>query len=391
MATSQDVYVVHYHEVGLKGRNRDWFENRLAANIRARVKAFGIDRVQPTAGRLLVEPGGEFDRPGIEEALSLTFGISGFACAVRVAASREAIVDAALKLAAEQPFESFQVRARRGHTSFLDNSQTLNEVVGQAIKDSTGARVDLSHAERTFHVEVVHNFALLYTEKFDGPGGLPVATSGRVLALLSGGIDSPVAAWQMAKRGAEVGFIHFHGQPFSDPSSVRQASRLGRRLTGWLGRSRLWLIPFGDIQSEIVTAVPQELRIVAYRRFMMRIAEALALREGIGGLVTGESLGQVASQTLPNLTAIGSVVASMPVLRPLIGRDKIEIEADAKKIGTYEISIQPHQDCCVLFVPRKVTTHATAAELESAETALDAQALVEKGLANATVEELPGP
>jgi thiamine biosynthesis protein ThiI len=391
MPFARDVYVVHYHEVGLKGRNRSYFENRLAENIRTRVQALGIQKVQPVAGRLLVELGGEFDMPGIEKALSRTFGISGFALAVRVPASREAIIEAALELAAGRPFESFQVRARRGHTSFPDDSQTMNEVVGQAIKDSTGARVDLSNAECTFHVEVVHNFALLYTERSEGPGGLPVGASGRVLALLSGGIDSPVAAWQMAKRGADVDFIHFHGQPFSDPSSVRQATRLGRHLTEWLGRSRLWLIPFGDIQSEIVTAAPQELRIVAYRRFMMRIAGALALREGIGGLVTGESLGQVASQTLPNLTTIGSVVTSMPILRPLIGRDKIEIEADAKKIGTYEISIQPHQDCCVLFVPRKVTTHSSAAEMERAEAALDVEALVEKGLANATVEELPGP
>jgi thiamine biosynthesis protein ThiI len=191
----------------------------------------------------------------------------------------------------------------------------------------------------------------------------------------------------MAHRGAHVDYIHFHGQPFADPSSARQATRLARHLAPWTLRSKLWMIQFGEIQSHIVTSAPQELRIVLYRRFMMRIAEALAEQEGAQALVTGECLGQVASQTLPNLRVIGDAVQRLPVLRPLIGFDKLEIERTGKQIGTYDISIEPHQDCCVLFIPRRVTTAAKAEDVELAESFLDIQELVDKAVANAEAVE----
>jgi thiamine biosynthesis protein ThiI len=213
--------------------------------------------------------------------------------------------------------------------------------------------------------------------------------SGRVFALLSGGIDSPVAAWEIAKRGASVELVHFHGTPYTDPSSIRQVGRLAGQLATWMGRVRLWLVPFGDAQAEIVTTAPQELRVVLYRRFMLRIAEALAESQGAEALVTGDSLGQVASQTLTNILAINAAARRLPVLRPLVGRDKIEIEALARRIGTYEISIDPYQDCCVLFVPRRVTTHASLDELEAAEAPLDVEALVQKAVAGTTVETFP--
>ena len=281
------------------------------------------------------------------------------------------------------------MRARRGHSSFPESSQRVNEVVGQAIKDATGARVDLSHGEWTCHIELVQNRAFLYADRLPGPGGLPAGTAGRVVALLSGGIDSPVAIWELAKRGAAVTAVHFHGQPFSDPSSARQAARLAEHLAPWLREIDLWLVPFGDVQAEIVTAAPAALRTVLYRRFMMRIAEALAHNVGAEALVTGESLGQVASQTLPNMRAIDAVVETLPVLRPLVGRDKIEIEAIARRVGTYEISIDPHQDCCVLFAPRQAATRARLPELEAAEASLDVPALVEKALAGVEVRTFP--
>lgn len=290
---------------------------------------------------------------------------------------------AAIGLADKAQFESFKVRARRGHSSFEQKSNQVNVEVGQALKDHTGARVDLSHAEWTCNIELVSNWGYLYTAKHPAPGGLPVGTSGKVLALLSGGIDSPVAAWRIARRGALVDYIHFHGQPFADPSSARQATRLAKHLSPWTLRSRLWMIRFGEIQSEIVTTAPQELRVVLYRRFMMRIAETLALQEGAGALVTGECLGQVASQTLTNLRAIEDVVKRLPVLRPLIGFDKLEIENTGKQIGTYEISIEDHQDCCTLFIPRRVTTGAKISDLQEAEHGLDIQAMVDKAVANA--------
>ena len=321
--------------------------------------------------------------PRAAESLSKTFGLSSFSPARElVAPTIERLCSAATELASESSFESFRVRARRGSSSFPHSSQDVNVAVGQALKDATGKRVDLSNADWTCHIELVGNRAYLYNEKIPAPGGLPVATSGRVLSLLSGGIDSPVAAWRMARRGAQVDFVHFSGQPFADPSSTRQATRLARHLSPWTLHSRLWIVEFGPIQSQIVTSAPQELRVVLYRRFMMRIAERLAIQEGAQALVTGECLGQVASQTLPNLQVIGDAVERLPVLRPLIGFDKLEIEHTGKQIGTYEISIEPHQDCCVLFIPRRVTTAAKPAEVAKAEADLPIAEIVEKAVAN---------
>jgi tRNA uracil 4-sulfurtransferase len=382
------VFVAHYHEVGLKGRNRNLFENRLVRNIRSRLRGTDYARVSPISGRLLVRLRPGNDIALMADRLATVFGLAGYAPAIEAEPTMDSLVDSALRLARSATFGSFAVRARRGHSVFKETSQRINEVVGQAIKDDSGARVDLTNPDWTCHIELVERTAFLYGERFSGPGGLPVGVSGKVMALMSGGIDSPVAAWEVAKRGADVELVHFHGQPFADPSSVRQATRLAEHLAPWLMGTRLWLVPFGEIQAEIVTSAPQELRVVLYRRFMMRIAEALARREGAEGLVTGESLGQVASQTLPNLLAINSVVEYLPVLRPLIGRDKTEIEALARRVGSYEISIDPHQDCCVLFVPRRVTTHARLPELEAAEEAVHVEALVDKGLANSTVVDV---
>lgn len=378
-----DAVVCHYHEIGLKGRNRDQFERRLIHNIREAIAATGYRKVQRLPGRVVVRLDESSDLAAILNRLGLVFGLSHFSPALETPSDMEALVEAGLQLAREADFESFQVRARKGHTTFPEGSQRVNEVVGQALKDATGKRVDLTQAQWTCHIELVLDTAFVYSNRHEGPGGLPVGASGKVVALLSGGIDSPVAAWEVAKRGARIELVHFHGQPFTDPSSVRQATRLAEQLSPWLAGARLWLIPFGEIQSEIVTSTPEELRVVLYRRFMMRIAEALALQEGAEGLVTGESLGQVASQTLANIRAIDAVVESIPVLRPLVGRDKIEIERLAKRIGTYEISIDPYQDCCVLFVPRQVTTRASLGALEEAESTLDVGGLAGKGLANA--------
>ena len=384
-----DLVVAHYHEVGLKGRNRSFFERRLVDNIRWALRDTGYAHVRTIPGRILVELTEHADLDRITGALGRTFGLASFSPAVSSPADMDLLVATALALARETPFESFRVRARRGHSSFPESSQRVNEVVGQAIKNATGARVDLSHGEWTCHIELVQNRAFLYANRLPGPGGLPAGTAGRVVALLSGGIDSPVAIWELAKRGASVTAVHFHGQPFSDPSSARQAARLAEHLAPWLREIDLWLVPFGDVQAEIVTAAPAALRTVLYRRFMMRIAEALALNVGAEALVTGESLGQVASQTLPNMRAIDAVVETLPVLRPLVGRDKIEIEAIARRVGTYEISIDPHQDCCVLFAPRQAATRARLPELEAAEAALDVPALVEKALAGVEVRTFP--
>ncbi|MEO7803799.1 MAG: tRNA uracil 4-sulfurtransferase ThiI [Actinomycetota bacterium] len=377
---NRQLVIAHYHEIGLKGGNRSYFEQALANNIRS---ALGDDctQVRLISGRLLVEI-----RDGASaDPLRKVFGLSSFSYVISVKPTIEDMTAAALQMAQQSQFASFRIRARRGNSSFPQKSQFVNETIGRVIKDRTGARVDLSNAEWTCYIELVEDMAFLYSDRVDGPGGLPVGTSGRVLALLSGGIDSPVAAWQIARRGANVDFIHFHGQPFSDPSSARQATRLKQQLMPWLRKSKLWMVPFGEIQSQIVTSAPQELRIVLYRRMMMRIAEAIALENKGQALVTGESLGQVASQTLPNLTATNEVVSQLPVLRPLIGFDKLQIEALAKSIGTYQISIEPHQDCCVLFIPRRVTTAARPDALKQAEERLDLETLLKLGVQGAEI------
>jgi thiamine biosynthesis protein ThiI len=388
MPSSRALILAHYQEVGLKGRNRSFFERMLVSNIAQSLLGLSGAEVSPIPGRILIRLA-EIDLPAALERLGRVFGLSSFSPAIEVVEpTMDTLAEHALGLAGVHSFQSFKVRARRGNSSFSQSSMEVNAAVGQALKDHTGTRVDLSNPEWTCHIELVTNRAYLYWQKVIGPGGLPVGSSGRVVALLSGGIDSPVAAWRMAKRGAIVDLIHFHGQPYADPSSARQASQLARHLSAWTLRSHLYLVQFGDIQAEIVTSAPQELRVVLYRRFMMRIAEALAAREGAEALVTGECLGQVASQTLPNIKAIDEVVERLPVLRPLVGHDKLEIEQTGKEIGTYDISIQPHQDCCVLFVPRRVTTAARSADLKLAESRLDVGALVEKALANSEVMDV---
>jgi thiamine biosynthesis protein ThiI len=377
--------LAHYQEVGLKGRNRSFFERTLASNIHQVLSDIPGAEVTPIVGRILIRLPEE-QISAAAGKLTHVFGLSSFSPAVElVAPNMDALVEQAILMAGTVSFESFRVSARRGNSSFRQTSMEVNNVVGQALKERIGARVDLSHPDWTCHIELVTNRAYLYSEKIKGPGGLPVGSSGRVMALLSGGIDSPVAAWKMAKRGATVDFIHFHGQPYADPSSARQAAQLVRHLAPWTLRSRLFLIQFGDVQAEIVTSAAQELRVVLYRRFMMRIAEALAHQEGAEGLVTGECLGQVASQTLPNLRVIDDAVEALPILRPLVGDDKLEIEQTGKHIGTYDISIQPHQDCCVLFVPKRVTTAAKLEDVRAAESLLDIQALVGKAVANAEI------
>jgi thiamine biosynthesis protein ThiI len=248
--------------------------------------------------------------------------------------------------------------------------------LGTLVKSLTGARVDLDHAELTIYVEVLEKGFLLSLDRPPGPGGLPAGISGRVACLLSGGLDSPVAAYRMMKRGAHVIFVHFHSHPFVTRASQEKARELAELLTRYQSTSRLFLVPFGEVQREVVLAVPPPLRVVVYRRLMIRIAEDIAKSVRAEALVTGEALGQVASQTLSNMAVIDDAAASLPILRPLVGMDKEEIVHQAQAIGTYEISIQPDQDCCTLFTPKHPATKSTVGELEAAEVRLKIPDLV---------------
>ncbi|MGI8707315.1 MAG: tRNA uracil 4-sulfurtransferase ThiI [Actinomycetota bacterium] len=388
-----DALVAHYHEVGLKGRNREFFEETLARNLKRSLRGTGYKRIRRGFGRLAIDLQ---ERAEVDEAAlraSRVFGIANIGAGKRVEPNLEAIAQGALELMLAEPFASFSVRARRSYSSVGLSSREINVDVGQRIKDATGARVDLKDPEATAYIELFGDSAIVYRRRIRGPGGLPVGVSGRMLALLSGGIDSPVAAWRMMRRGTEVELVHFHGQPFTDPSSVRQAVELSQMLASYHLAVTLHLVPLADAQREIVLSSPSGLRVVLYRRMMMRIASVLASDRGLQALITGDSLGQVASQTIENLQAVEASVPSMQVIRPLVGMDKLEIIHDARGIGTYEISTRKHQDCCVLFEPRSPTTKARPAEVNAAEAELDLDTMVGKALAGleTRVLELPDP
>jgi thiamine biosynthesis protein ThiI len=375
-----DALVVHYHELGLKGRNRDFFERTLAQNLKRALRGTGYSKLRRGFGRIVVDFEPEAVVDVAAERAARVFGVAYVGAGVRVVPELEPIGDAALALMVAEPFESFSVRSRRTHSTCEHKSSEIQEVVGARIKDATGARVDLKNPEATAWIELFAGAGIVYRQRLRGPGGLPVGTSGRMLALLSGGIDSPVAAWRMALRGATVDLVHFHGQPFTDPSSVRQAAELSQVLARYQMRAVLHLVPLADLQREIVTHAPTSLRVVLYRRMMMRIAARLAADVEAQALVTGDSLGQVASQTIENIRTVDAAVPGVQVLRPLIGIDKQEIVDLATRIGTYEISTRKHQDCCVLFEPRSPATKTSPDQAARAESELDMETLVGKAL-----------
>jgi len=288
------------------------------------------------------------------------------------------------------PFESFRIDTQRGDKTFSLTSPEINRVLGAAVKERSGARVDLENPEFTVFVEILPRDAFFGFDKLPGPGGLPVGASGRVVSLISGGIDSPVASYRMMQRGCRLIFVHFHSAPYQDKTSQEKVRELLKRLTRHQFNSRLFLIPFGEIQRQIVAAVSRPLRVVLYRRMMLRIAEAIARREKAQALVTGESLGQVASQTLENMAVIQQA-ATLPILRPLVGMDKQEIIDQARRIGTFEISSIPDQDCCQLFVPKHPATKAHLADVEKDEASFDVKELVRLGVEGATEEEFTFP
>ena len=374
-----DTVVVHYHEIALKGDNRPLFISRLADNISTAADGLGIEKVVTPRGRILLylKTGASWSE--IRSRLKRVFGIANFSPAWKCKPNLKALKDKIAAVIKEREFESFRIAARRGDKSYPMTSMELNQTLGRFVQDRTQARVDLERPQLSVYVEILSNEALIYLEKFRGPGGLPVGMGGRVLSLISGGIDSPVASYWMMKRGCMVTFVHFHSHPYLSKASWEKAEDLVEHLTQYQFNSRLYLVPFGEIQRGIVLTVPPPLRVVLYRRFMLRIAEELALKEGAKALVTGESLGQVASQTLDNIATIQEAT-HLPVLRPLIGQDKEDIITEARAIETYPISIQPDQDCCRLFVPPHPSVRARLEDVRKAERQMDIYGWVKMGL-----------
>jgi thiamine biosynthesis protein ThiI len=384
------IVVVHYHEISLKRGNRPLFLRRLGRNLVEATAGCGVRRARQLSGRLVLDLDPDADRARLRARLRTVFGVANFAPGLAVPPALPAVRDAVLALLAGRQFPSFRISARRTFKVFPMTSEAVNRDLGALVLQHFETRVDLTRPVLTVHVELLPGEALVSADREAGPGGLPVGVSGRVVALLSGGIDSPVAAWRMQKRGCTVDFVHFHSVPYLSTVSQAKARALVGELVRHQFTGRLWLVPFGEIQREVVLAVPASYRVLVYRRLMLRIAEGIARRVGALALVTGDSLGQVASQTLENLGTVGEV-ARLPLLRPLIGSDKEEIIREAKAVGTYEISIEPDQDCCSLFVPRHPETRGTSAALAEAEGRLDVGRLVETAVASAVTEHFAFP
>ncbi len=371
----EKLFLVHYGEVGLKGKNRPFFEKKLAQNIRMSLKGVGCTEVRRIYGRLLVMLHPDAAIETIRERLGRVMGIAHFELALATGQDINAIQAAALELVKEQHFKTLKVETKRADKRFPLTSPEISAAVGAHLLGATGASADMHTPDLRCNIEIVDEAAYVYVEKIRGVGGLPVGASGKVLVMLSGGIDSPVAAWRMMKRGVKALFVHFYSYPYTDRASLEKVEELAGILATWNYRTQIYLVPFAEVQREIVTQTPAPLRVILYRRMMVRIAQQIAMEAKAECLVTGESLGQVASQTLGNLRAIEDV-AEIPILRPLIGDDKAEIMDLAERIRTFEISILPHDDCCSLFVPDRPATNASLEAVQEAEAALDISALV---------------
>ena len=382
--------VLHYQEIALKGNNRPWFITKLVRNLKAATADLNVRDVRALVGRIEIVLGEDSDWAAVRDRISRVFGIANFAQAGRAPLDLDAIAAQILADLGDREPRTFRVSARRADKRFPLTSPQIEREIGGQIKAVRGWTVDLDNPEFTIHVEALTNEAFYSFGKERGAGGMPVGAGGRVACLLSGGIDSPVAAWRLMRRGCRVLLIHFHSYPILSRASVEKTRELARLLARFQLHSRLFLVPFGDIQQQIVLAVAPPLRVVIYRRFMMRIAERIARHGRAQALVTGEVVGQVASQTLENLSSINSVV-SMPVLRPLIGMDKEEIVAEAARLGSYPISIIPDQDCCTLFTPRHPATRARGLDVQRAEASLDIEAIVERAVTAAEVEDFRFP
>ncbi len=384
------VVLVHYHEVSLKGRNRPRFEQVLLSRVQEAL--FGLDlKASRLPGRILVRGVRQGDWPEVRSRLAKVFGVANFALALEAEPELETLARLTPALVPGD-VASFRVSAKRGNKRLPFTSIDAERRVGAAIVAATGLRVDLKHPELTVFLEFALDRAWLYTDRdrAPGPGGLPVGVSGKVVALLSGGIDSPVAAWRLMKRGAKAVFVHYHSYPHTDFASAVKAKKEAEVLAAWQGGARLYLVPLAAVQAEIYAKSPEKYRTLLYRRFMLRIAERIQARERAGALVTGDALGQVASQTLSNLHAVARAVEAL-VLRPLVGMDKVEVIEEAKRIGTYAISVLPQQDCCSFLEPRRPATESTPEALAAAEAGLDVPALVEAALEKAELLKIPSP
>lgn len=394
-----DVLLVRYGEIALKGKNRHAFEDKLVQNLRLMLEAHGVadcvERVEKAWGRVVVRLTDGAGWQSVIKVVRRVFGVVSVSPARQAALDLQQMKKACLELLEEAipPGEEavpFRVAARRANKRFPKNSMELNQELGAfLLGHEPRLKVDLVHPRVIVSLEVREDFCFIFVHSYGGPGGLPVGSNGKALALLSGGIDSPVAMWMIMKRGVAMEGLHFHSYPLTSERARLKVLDLGKVLSKWVGRLTIGYVPFTEIQKAIQRHVPEELRVIVMRRMMLRIASHLAQRRGALVLVTGESVGQVASQTLESMTATNAV-SQVPVLRPLVGLDKEEIIERARRIGTYEISIRPYEDCCTLFVPKHPATKPRLWAVEQAEQGWNWDEMIQQAAATTEWEETAG-
>lgn len=375
----KEIILLKLGEMVLKGANRRSFEEKLMHNARRRLKPHGKFNVYTRQSTAYVEPlNDECDMDGAYDAMEHLFGVAGLSRSYPCDKDKDAMLEAAKVYLADKlnAAKSFKVESKRSDKSFPMTSIQLSQYVGGELQEAfPHLKVDVHHPELTVHLEVRDYAAFVHADPDPGAGGLPVGIGGRAVCLLSGGIDSPAAAWMMTKRGLGLEMVHFFSYPYTSEAAKEKVFALTRKLVPWCGRLTVHVVPFTKIQEEMRRVVPEEYFTIVMRRFMMRIAEQVAQRTGCGGLITGESLGQVASQTMQAM-ACTNAVCTLPVFRPLIGMDKEEIVRIARKIDTFETSILPYEDCCTVFTPKHPRTRPQMDEVIEAERDLDIDALV---------------
>ncbi|MDD5463539.1 MAG: tRNA 4-thiouridine(8) synthase ThiI [Candidatus Moranbacteria bacterium] len=382
----QEYVLCHYGEIALKGGNRNFFEAQLIENIKKQLEAFcpsNFEYVKKMSGGILIKLNEEniSDQAIIKDALMHTPGIANFSFATSVSQDIETLKIFCWEMMSKEKFETFRVTTQRSNKNFPMTSEEINREVGGYIYDNLDGRksVSMKTPDCECKIFILNEFALVSLEKIFGIGGMPVGTGNKAMAMLSGGFDSPVAAFQILRRGVQLRYAHFHSAPYPSKASIEKVVALSQELKKFGSSTRLYLIPFADVQKEIMMKTPERFRVILYRRMMIRIAEVLAKKEKCLALITGDSIGQVASQTLENILAV-SEAATLPIFRPLIGMDKEDIMQKAKLIGTYDISIQPHDDCCTRLMPKKPETRAKLWEVLEAEKELDIPTLIKQTL-----------
>ncbi|MGI6229618.1 MAG: tRNA uracil 4-sulfurtransferase ThiI [Tractidigestivibacter sp.] len=370
--------LVHYHEIGLKGKNRGTFENQLVTNLHRALKAYPVSRIARISGYVVVEAEDGQATPEMARAIAKVPGVARVSLAYKCGLDEGEYNAAAVKALGEAgDFQTFKVHARRSSTNYPVHSIDMNHIVGSALCAAFPTKkVEMHNPDVTVVVHVVQGSTFVYAASMPGVGGLPVGTAGKVVTLLSSGFDSPVATWMVGRRGATCIPVHFSGRPMTSDTSEWLCRDIVDALAPAGVVGRMYVVPFGEYQRQISLVVPQSLRIIMYRRVMYRVAERIARLEGAKAIVTGESLGQVASQTLDNIAAVNEGV-TMPILRPLIGSDKQEIIRRSQEIGTYDISCETAPDCCTLFMPRRPETHARMREVLAAWDLFDHDAMID--------------